>query len=126
MPNGQTDKRLEALKHFKDWSNYLLVTTVASLGWASTRTTLPEWAFNWSVGSLAASVVFAIFTLAFIPHIAEQIDSETSFYETTPTIHPVPLFPKIESMKVKWVCWPQHALFILGIGVYAWGSIAAR
>ena len=53
----------------------LLVTTVASLGWASTREAqLPDLAFGVCVFLLAASVVFGIFTLAMIPLVTEQLD----------------------------------------------------
>ena len=34
-PAEVLDGAHKALEHFKDWSNYLLVTTVAALGWAN-------------------------------------------------------------------------------------------
>ena len=123
MPDAQPDTNLQALTHFKDWSNYLLVTTVASLGWASTRkAALPDWAFKWSVKLLAASVVFAIFTLAFVPLVAENIEQGQSIYRVKPEFSPVIMF-SVKFMTIKWVCWPQHVLFILGIIIYAAGSI---
>jgi len=38
-----TDPRVEALESFKDWSNYLLVTTVAATGWPLDRCGSPWW-----------------------------------------------------------------------------------
>jgi hypothetical protein len=32
------EQKLKALESFKDWTNYLLVTTVAALGWTVSRT----------------------------------------------------------------------------------------
>ena len=37
LPKDRLDQKLKALDAFKDWSNYLLVTTVAALGWTSTK-----------------------------------------------------------------------------------------
>ena len=118
------DQALEALKSFKDWSNYLLVTSVAALGWVATRNAdLPEWAFVMTVALLAGSVVFAIFTLAFIPLAAEKTDAAHSFYSAKPEFRPIPLLPKVNTLTIKWVCWPQHVLFIFGIVTFAVGSI---
>jgi hypothetical protein len=125
MSNGQPNLQLEALRHFKDWSNYLLVTTVISLGWVSTGADLPFWAFSLSVGLLATSVVFAIFTLALIPHVAENIEPNQSIYSVKPEVRPL-LFFSVKFMTIKWVCWPQHVLFVLGILVYALGSICSK
>jgi len=35
MSEASTQATTKALEFFKDWSNYLLVTTVAALGWVA-------------------------------------------------------------------------------------------
>jgi hypothetical protein len=35
--NPELGQKLKALDAFKDWTNYLLVTTVAALGWAARK-----------------------------------------------------------------------------------------
>ena len=35
----QLEQKLKALDSFKDWTNYLLITTVAALGWVGTERT---------------------------------------------------------------------------------------
>jgi hypothetical protein len=35
-----TEQKLKALDAFKDWSNYLLITTVAALGWTASKDAL--------------------------------------------------------------------------------------
>ena len=37
MGTDSRDKRLEALQSFKDWSNYLLIATVAAVGWIASN-----------------------------------------------------------------------------------------
>ncbi len=74
------DQRLRALDNFKDWSNYLLVTTVAALGWTSKTDVkfCTPWMREDAVLCFALSIMFAILTLALIPHVAEDIKLETN------------------------------------------------
>jgi hypothetical protein len=76
MANGTQvqDPLTKALEFFKDWSNYLLVTTVAALGWVASGTTIftSHSVKPWCVWLFALSVVFGIFTLALIPLVQEQ------------------------------------------------------
>ena len=68
LPKDRLDQKLKALDAFKDWSNYLLVTTVAELGWTSTKKDLfylPSLK-SLAIGSFALSIVFAILTLALV------------------------------------------------------------
>lgn len=86
---SKTEKLVESLKSFKDWSNYLLVTTVASLGWVASEKgpKLPNDLLFWIVWSLALSIVFAILTLA--PLVAEKITDDTSsIYDVRASFHP--------------------------------------
>lgn len=103
-------QRLKALGYFKDWTNYMLVTTVAAIGWVSAKPpgavgTLPAltggtaslpnvagvagataavpdfWAYV-VILCLSLSVVFAVLTLPILPGIAERIVSgNQSFYK---------------------------------------------
>jgi len=85
--NPHIEQTLKALEMFKDWSNYLLVTTVAALGWVATsdQPKISRKALRWTIGALGASTVFGIFTLALIPLVAEAITHETpSFYGVVP------------------------------------------
>ena len=113
------DQKLKALEFFKDWSNYLLVTTIAALGWvsakdASVHSSAVVWFF-------ALSSVFGIFTLALIPIIANQIDDNVdSFYEVEAKFKLFWMWGDEWSLTIKKVCWPQHVFFLLGVLVYAY------
>jgi hypothetical protein len=84
------EQKLKALEFFKDWSNYLLVTTVAAVGWVTSKDVLIQpWAKPLCVWAFAVSVVFAILTLAIIPRVAEKLrDDMTSMYDVAPEIQP--------------------------------------
>jgi hypothetical protein len=71
QPSAEASEKAaaEALTAFKDWSNYLLVTTVAAVGWIATDQTISthfiaRWLAGWL---LCTSIVFGIFTLALVP-----------------------------------------------------------
>jgi hypothetical protein len=68
-----------ALEAFSKWSNYLLVTTVAAVGWISSghikfRNAFLQSLILWCLG---VSVIFGIFTLALVPLISEQAQKMT-------------------------------------------------
>jgi hypothetical protein len=116
---------LGSLGFFKDWSNYLLVTTVAALGWvAKGDAAIEGLALQWTIGLLCASTVFAIFTLALIPIVGENLVDKNSFYSVEAPFKPFGVGPTWH-FKLKYVCWPQHVLFLIAVIVYAIGSIAA-
>jgi hypothetical protein len=120
-PVGQSTRQAtNALDAFKEWSNYLLVTTVASAGWVSTRT--DELKIPWlqpvSLGLLTASIILAIFTLALVPLLAEQLEDE-SIYKTPISFDLLGLPCK---MYLTQVCRPQHTTFIFGVLAYAVGA----
>jgi hypothetical protein len=112
------EQKLKALGSFKDWSNYLLVTTVAALGWATSKgnridSDLVVWCF-------AISAVFGILTLAVIPVVAEEIREDTkSIYDVEATFRLFWMWGDELRTSLKWVCWPQHVSFIIGILAYA-------
>jgi hypothetical protein len=114
-----TEQHLKSLDNFKDWSNYLLVTTVAALGWVASDGSVVEtpiievWAF-------ALSIVFGIFTLALIPIVAAGItDASKSFYDVSAPFRLFWLWGPEVSLRIKTVCWPQHILFLAGIIAFA-------
>lgn len=116
---GVNDKPLE---HFKDWSNYLLVTTVAALGWVATKEVefLSPWLRAGCIVALAVSIMFGIFTLALIPLVGEQRTNEPSFYDVRANYR---LFRRKRSNRLKDFCFWQHAFFLVGIVLYAIGTI---
>ena len=108
------------LEFFKDWTNYLLVTTVAALGWVATKESAfcsPSVRFL-CVWSFALSVVFAIFTLALIPLVEEQRLTNGSIYDVRAKFS----LGGDRELRLKQVCFPQHVLFLLGIVLYAIGT----
>ena len=117
-----TEQKLNALGAFKDWSNYLLVTTVVALGWvAGADTDKPlTLATKFEVFFLAASVIFGIFTLAVIPIIAEQItDGTESIYGVEAPFNLFWMWGPEKRIRLKAVCWPQHVCFIIAIAFHA-------
>jgi hypothetical protein len=123
----KTDHILKSLDMFKDWSNYLLVTTVAALGWLGSKDwpQIPNLARKVAMFFFCVSIISGIFTLALIPLIAEQItDGTTSFYDITPTCSP--FLVRSVTIPIKAVCWPQHASFLLGIIVFTCANIFYR
>jgi len=115
-PLTEGDARMQALTNFKDWSNYLLVTTVAALGWIAEHMTDPTAVDQIAIWSLAVSAVFGIFTLALVPLVAEQIASEhTSIYLVRAQFH----LAGERGAYLRQACRPQHLLFIVGVLAYA-------
>jgi len=118
MDAPTSDPKTKALEFFKDWTNYLLVTTVAALGWVATSQSL-DFSSNRArficIVSFAASIVFGIFTLALIPIIQEERGANQSNYDVAATHS---LFGHRRCRLVA-VCYPQHAFFLLGIVTFA-------
>jgi hypothetical protein len=115
------DSHKVALDAFSKWSNYLLITTVAAIGWVSSgvirfRSGFAESLTLWLLG---ASIVFAIFALALVPLIAEQITQDTtSIFRVKAHFS---LFRIRCNAYLAQACRPQHVLFIAGIISYCWG-----
>jgi len=120
------EQHLKALEALKDWSNYLLVTTVAALGWASTAVRFRKRTMRVVViGSLALSAVLGILTLALIPPVADAINgSSSSIYAVGGSFNLYWMWGPLMSVTLKWVCWPQHVLFIIGIVAYAYAAVS--
>jgi hypothetical protein len=117
---------LASLGFFKDWSNYLLVTTVAALGWVAEGDSLVQGVGQqWTIGLLCASVVFAIFTLALIPIVGENLVDRKSIYAVRAPFKLLWIAGPTVHLKLKHVCWFQHVLFLAAVVVYSFSSIAA-
>jgi hypothetical protein len=120
------ERKTKALDYFKDWSNYLLITTVAALGWVTKQETIfySLWLKYTCIALLAFSVIFAILTLALIPHVSEYIKEDSkSIYDVKVQYY---LFGRKCLGRLKWACFPQHLSFLLGIIVYAFGTALGK
>ena len=116
------EQKIKALESFKDWTNYLLITTVAALGWTAGKdsaTFHTECMRTWAALTFAASIVFAILVLALIPHIAEEIDAPRG---RCPSIYQVYWEHWLVKVRLTNLCLPQHVLFLAGIIFYAVGT----
>jgi hypothetical protein len=116
---------LKALEFLKDWSNFLLVTTVAALGWVAKRDMylVTSGLRQWCIASLAVSIAFAIFTLALIPVVAERLKvGFGSIYDVRPSFDLFFVWVKVEWVRLKHVCWFQHVFFLIGILLFTIGA----
>jgi len=119
------DPRYDALTHFKDWSNYLLVATVAAAGWVgSDKVSFTEpWLGRATLWCLGLSIVLGIFTLAFVPLLAEQLPE----HKGESSIYKVPIKFSVVSKEVVMflpqACRPQHVTFIAGVLLFCWGTV---
>src|SRR5438552_18603980 len=101
---GHVEHLLKGLEFFGNWSNYILVTTVAALGWVASkeRARISSGALQWVIGCFCTSIIFAIFTLALIPLVAESITSNTrSFYDLAPQFDLIYSFGPRISLRLK-------------------------
>jgi hypothetical protein len=109
------DNKAVALQSFKDWSNYLLVTTVGLAGWVASdhvrfRSVRWETLALWCLG---VSIVFGILALALVPLIAQQMTEEhTSIYGVPVNFH---VFGVRCSAYLSQACRPQHITFMVGV-----------
>jgi hypothetical protein len=111
----RTEQHLKALDSFKDWSNYLLITTVAAIGWVASLNYK-----GFEIWFFALSAIFGIFTLGLIPLVATDVsDTDQSFYDVRARFKPFWMWGPEWRMRIKWMCWPQHILFIAGIIAFA-------
>ena len=126
LGRSSNDRRFDALAHFKDWSNYLLVTTVAAAGWiGSDKVTFASASLETpALWCLGISIVFGIFTLAFIPLIAQQLEHHPNagIYEVPIVFH---LFGITCVMYLPQVCRPQHLTFIAGVVLFCAGVVGS-
>lgn len=121
---ADVDAQTKALEFFKDWSNYLLVTTVAALGWIASGDIAfsSVWVRAVCLLSLSLSVAFGILTLTLIPLVQEQrrLGHQSNYdvlvaYQLTEGWH--------GQCRLKSLCFPQHVLFLLGVGVFTLGTM---
>ncbi len=115
---SKDDQRMVALGYFKDWSNYLLVTTVAATGWVA-KEPLSDGFHRLALGALLTSLVAGVITLALVPLVAEQIrDDDKSFYNVRAKFSLIGDW----SMRIPAACRPQHIMLIIGAATYCIGS----
>ena len=121
------DNGLRALGYLKDWSNYLLVTTVVVLGWV-VKGEIDKWIIpemkSWCVWSFGLSLVFGILTLALIPLVTEIYKGGESIYDVRPHFDIFGGGSGVSRFRIKHACRPQHLLFIAGVFLFIIGSKA--
>jgi hypothetical protein len=129
-PPPPPDKLTKALEFFKDWTNYLLITTVAAIGWTAVEKGMianhPKLKF-WCLLALGLSALFGILTLALVPLVQEQRKNEISNYDVRVTFWLWPWTPSnppdwCNGMRLTWMCFPQHVFLIIGIGLYVYAA----
>ena len=124
MNQSDVQQLIASLGFFKDWTNYLLVTTVAALGWIATKPLILDGrALRWTIAFFGLSIVFAILTLALIPLVGERLVAGSSIYDIKARFTVFWLWGPEAEAKIKWVCWPQHVFFLAGIIVFSVGSM---
>jgi hypothetical protein len=107
----------------------MLVTTVVALGWIAKDESMdiPPCARNLVIGLFGGSIAFAIFTLALVPLVVENIGIQpptNSIYDIKPKFKLIWMRPRPEiGLRLKTVCWPQHVLFLAGIAVFTYANI---
>jgi hypothetical protein len=124
MTNDPLEQKLKALDSFKDWTNYLLVTTVAALGWTTGKeaaTFCTPCMKTGAIVTFALSIVFAILVLALIPHVAEDLKAPING-PPPPSIYEVRWKHWLVDARLTSFCLPQHVLFLVGIVLYAVGN----
>lgn len=106
-----------ALGVFKDWSNYLLVTTVAAAGWiGSAKPEIDEPWRSIALWFFGISIVFGVLTLALVPLIAQQIGAKSSIYDVRVTFQVLGFTCHAYLTQA---CRPQHVAFMAGILSYS-------
>jgi hypothetical protein len=132
-PDQRSSAMAAAIGSFKDWSNYLLVTTVAALGWVANSSAPSGGSVSTSSGILgllevaflAGSAIFGILTLSLVPIVTQNInEAVVSIYDVRTPFRLFYVFGKIRKeilgipVTLKLFCWPQHALLILAIALH--------
>jgi hypothetical protein len=134
-PVPSADRLTKALEFFKDWTNYLLVTTVAAIGWVSAQgvsaqgviANHPKLKFI-CLAALGLSAIFGILTQALVPLVQEQRREETSNYQVPvtfwfwPTVRPLVPLKWGDGIRLTWMCFPQHTFLIIGIALYVYAA----
>ncbi|MCC6949856.1 MAG: hypothetical protein IT433_00260 [Phycisphaerales bacterium] len=78
-----------------------------------------------SLVCLVLSLAFGIMSLSAVPHLSSHVrDDDESIYHTWTAIW---IFPwqagERRFVRLKWLCWPQHALFLIGAALYCTGAV---
>ncbi len=122
------DRKFAALEHFREWSNYLLIATVASIGWIGSGSRPLATLHAVSLACLTCSLVMGILAISTLPHLTRDVrDDDESIYQTKTIVW---IFPwqtgERRFVRLKWLCWPQHALFLAGVLLYSLALLLAQ
>jgi hypothetical protein len=119
-----SEKTLKGLELLNTWTNVLIVTTTAAVGWLVEKslvnlgTTLGKAV----LACFCLSIVCGILAMCQIPGLAARVDDDTrSIYELRGDNYLFPFWRV--SFPVIWVLWPQHTLFIAGIVLLLWAKV---
>ncbi|MEV5719353.1 hypothetical protein AB0L41_36170 [Amycolatopsis mediterranei] len=121
------DPKIAALEAFERWSNYLLVATVAAIGWVASKNVVFRYAVMQSLTLwlLGVSIIFGVLTLALVPLIAQAMRDKDS--TSKPSVYSIQVSFKIFRISghvyLTQACRPQHVAFMLGIICYCFGVV---
>lgn len=117
--NGQTtDAQTKALEFVSNANSYLLLATIALLGWVASGVEFSTDALRLAATAcLTVSIVFGVATLALIPLVQEARRPGQSNFDVAVQ------FSLLGRLRLKAVLLPQHLLLLAGIVLYAIGTI---
>jgi hypothetical protein len=117
--NGQTtDAQTKALEFVSNANSYLLLATIALLGWVASGVEFSTDALRLAATAcLTVSIVFGVATLALIPLVQEARRPGQSNFDVAVRFSP------LGRLRLKAVLLPQHLLLLAGIVLYAVGTI---
>jgi hypothetical protein len=117
--NGQTtDAQTKALEFVSSANSYLLLATIALLGWVASGVEFSTDALRLAaMACLTVSIVFGVATLALIPLVQETRRPGQSNFDVA-----VP-FSVLGRLRLKALLLPQHLLLLAGVVLYAVGTI---
>lgn len=114
-----SEKLLKGLEHFSTWTNVLIVTSTAGIGWIlEQRSDVSGWPPLPSLWCLAASITFGVLTMCQIPAMTQSVsdDPATTIYDLPAYNYLLPWL-RIR-IPIMYLCWPQHTLFIAGVVLF--------
>lgn len=114
----QTDKLLKGLEHFNTWTQVLIGTAAAGIGWIAESQRV-GWTLTASQWCLGTSILFGVLTMCQVPAMAQNAsDKVPSVYQLRGHNYLLPFERFRFRPPIIMLCWPQHTLFIVAIVLY--------
>ena|ERR1043166_5452891 len=109
----------------KDWTLVLVTLGVVALGWLTStdRQSLPAGAVRLSCLCFCLSIVFGVLVMCVLPGVIDD-RSVGDIYDGIGDLYPLWFF-KVR-VKLVYMCWPQHVLFMCGIFCYVAAAVSSR